>query len=96
MFVTRLLPVAPFTMINILAGALQIRARDYLIGTVLGMLPGIIITVTFAHNLAEAIRHPTIGGIVLMVGLAALLIVLAISLQRVFQRRSNAAAEAAQ
>jgi phospholipase D1/2 len=96
MFVTRLLPVAPFTMVNILAGALQIRTRDYLIGTILGMLPGIIITVTFAHHLAEAVRHPTIGGILLMVGLAALLIVLAIGLQRVFQRRSNAAAEAAQ
>ena len=48
MVVTRLLPIAPFTMINVIAGALQIRFRDYLIGTILGMAPGIFITVTFA------------------------------------------------
>lgn len=94
MVITRMLPVAPFTMINILAGALQIRLRDYFIGTVLGMMPGIIITVTFIHHLAEAVRHPTVGGIALMVGIALLLITIAIGLQRVFQRRSSAEAEA--
>jgi phospholipase D1/2 len=88
MVVTRMLPVAPFTMINILAGALQIRVRDYFIGTMLGMLPGIVITVTFAHHLAEAVRNPSAGGIALMGGLAVLLIAIAIGLQRVFQRRS--------
>jgi phospholipase D1/2 len=88
MVVTRMLPVAPFTMINILAGALHIRVRDYFIGTVLGMLPGIIITVTFAHHLAKAVRNPSPGGIALMGGLAVLLIAIAIGLQRVFQRRS--------
>ena len=93
MVVTRLLPVAPFTMINVLAGALQIRLRDYFIGTVLGMFPGIVITVTFAHHLAQAVRHPTLGGIALMVGVALLLIGIAIGLQRVFQRRSEAKAQ---
>lgn len=94
MVVTRMLPVAPFTMINILAGALQIRMRDYFIGTVLGMAPGIAITVTFAHHLAEAVRNPTAGGISLMIGVALLLIGIAIALQRLFQRRTNAEAEA--
>lgn len=93
MVVTRMLPVAPFTMINILAGALQIRLRDYFIGTVLGMMPGIVITVTFAHHLAQAVRHPTVGGIALMVGVALLLIGIAVGLQRVFQRRSEAKAQ---
>lgn len=89
MVITRMLPVAPFSMINVLAGALQIRFRDYLIGTLLGMAPGIIITVTFVHHLAEAVRHPSAGGIAVLVGVAVLLIGSAIGLQRLFERRSS-------
>lgn len=93
MVITRMLPVAPFTMINILAGALQIRFRDYLLGTLLGMAPGIAITVTFAHHLAEAVRNPSPGGVAIMAGLTILLVGLAFGLQRVFERRSNAEAQ---
>jgi uncharacterized membrane protein YdjX (TVP38/TMEM64 family) len=37
----RVVPVAPFTVVNLFAGASHIRFRDYLIGTVVGMLPGV-------------------------------------------------------
>jgi phospholipase D1/2 len=91
--VIRLFPVAPFTVVNIIAGAFHISFRDYLIGTMLGMVPGIIITVTFAHHLAEAVRNPSPGGIAVLAGVAALIIATAIGLQRVFERRSNAEAQ---
>jgi phospholipase D1/2 len=38
----RVLPVAPFTIVNIVAGASHIRVRDFALGTLLGMLPGIL------------------------------------------------------
>jgi uncharacterized membrane protein YdjX (TVP38/TMEM64 family) len=82
MVVIRVLPVAPFTVVNVVAGASHIRFRDYLIGTFLGMCPGIVITVTFIHNLAEAIRRPNAGTIAMLVGAGALLIGLAVLLQR--------------
>lgn len=91
--VIRLFPVAPFTVVNVIAGALHIPFRDYLIGTMLGMVPGIIITVTFAHHLAEAARNPSPGGIALLVGVAVLIIATAIGLQRVFERRASAEAQ---
>jgi len=93
MVITRLLPVAPFTMVNVLAGALHIRFRDYLIGTLLGMAPGIIITVTFAHHLAEAVRNPSPEAIAVLAGVAVLLIGTAVGLQRLFERKSNAQAQ---
>jgi phospholipase D1/2 len=93
MVVTRLLPVAPFTVVNVLAGALQIRFRDYLIGTILGMTPGIVITVTFAHHLAEAVRNPSPEVISVLAGVAILLIGTAVGLQRLFERRSNIQAQ---
>lgn len=38
----RMVPVAPFTVINLIAGACSIRLLDYLAGTLIGMLPGLI------------------------------------------------------
>ena len=44
----RLLPVAPFTVVNLVAGASHIRFRDYLLGTLLGMGPGTAALAWFA------------------------------------------------
>ena len=41
--VIRLLPIAPFAIVNMIAGASHLRVRDFLIGTLLGMLPGTLI-----------------------------------------------------
>lgn len=82
MLVVRLLPVAPFTIVNIIAGASDIRFRDYMIGTLLGITPGAVITVTFVHHLAEAVRNPSMGTVAVLGLTAALLIGSAVLLQR--------------
>jgi phospholipase D1/2 len=82
MLVVRVLPIAPFSIVNVIAGASHIRFRDFLIGTAIGMAPGIAITVTFAHHLAEAIRNPTIGGVAILALVAAVLLGAAVILQR--------------
>ena len=38
----RMVPVAPFSLINLIAGASSISVLDYLAGTLIGMLPGLI------------------------------------------------------
>jgi len=91
MVVIRMLPVAPFTVVNIVAGASHIRFRDYLIGTALGMLPGITMTVTFVHHLAEAIRNPSPGTVAVLATVAALIIALAMGLQRLLKRKEDSA-----
>jgi phospholipase D1/2 len=62
----RLIPVAPFTMINIISGAFKVPFRDYLLGSLLGMAPGIILTNLFAHQLQSAIRNPGLGSLILL------------------------------
>ncbi len=89
MMLIRFLPIAPFMLVNIMAGASHIRFRDYLIGTGLGMLPGIVITVIFVDRLAEVVRHPTPSSILTLVIVALLLILLAVSLQRLIKRRES-------
>lgn len=85
--VLRLLPIAPFTIVNLVAGASHIRLRDYLIGSVLGMVPGILLTVTFAHQLLEAIRHPDAGSVATMVAIGLALVGISVFLQRWLGRR---------
>jgi phospholipase D1/2 len=72
----RLLPLAPFSVVNVLAGALRVRLRDFLLGTVIGMAPGIVVTVAFADSLARALHQPGWSSIS-MLGLALLLAVAA-------------------
>lgn len=80
--VLRLLPIAPFTIVNLVAGASHIRLRDYLIGSIVGMVPGILLTVTFAHQLLRAIRHPGVGSVATMVAIGLALVGVSVVLQR--------------
>ena len=41
----RLVPIAPFTVVNIVAGASEIRLGAFIAGTILGMAPGWIVDV---------------------------------------------------
>jgi uncharacterized membrane protein YdjX (TVP38/TMEM64 family) len=38
----RLLPLVPFTVLNYSAGLTRIRVRDYILGTIIGMIPGTV------------------------------------------------------
>ncbi|WP_267384237.1 TVP38/TMEM64 family protein [Cyanobacterium sp. uoEpiScrs1] len=42
LFAIRLLPIIPYGIVNLMAGLTSIRFRDYLIGTTLGTIPGIL------------------------------------------------------
>jgi phospholipase D1/2 len=66
----RLVPVAPFTIVNLIAGAVRIRPRPYLLGTLLGMLPGIALLTLFGHGLVALMARPTAARL-LVVGVAA-------------------------
>ncbi|HEX7634076.1 MAG TPA: VTT domain-containing protein [Noviherbaspirillum sp.] len=89
MVVIRMLPVAPFSVVNVVAGASHIRFRDYLIGTLLGMLPGVIITVTFVHQLAQAVHRPSVGTVLVLGAVVLLLIGVALGLQRLLRRKED-------
>jgi phosphatidylserine/phosphatidylglycerophosphate/cardiolipin synthase-like enzyme/uncharacterized membrane protein YdjX (TVP38/TMEM64 family) len=46
----RLVPVAPFTVVNLMAGACSIAVVDYVAGTLIGMLPGLIVISALGHQ----------------------------------------------
>lgn len=52
----RIVPVAPFMVVNLVAGASRVRLRDFAFGSALGMLPGCIALVLGANGLAAWVR----------------------------------------
>lgn len=70
----RMVPVAPFAIVNMVAGASHIRLRDLLLGTVIGTTPGAFAMTVFADQITAALKQPTPLTFALA-GLTAVLIV---------------------
>lgn len=70
MFMVRILPIAPFSMVNLVAGSTTLSFRDFILGSALGLSPGILVTATIVNRLEEVVRKPS----PLAVALLALLI----------------------
>jgi phosphatidylserine/phosphatidylglycerophosphate/cardiolipin synthase-like enzyme/uncharacterized membrane protein YdjX (TVP38/TMEM64 family) len=89
MAVLRLFPIAPFTVVNLIAGSSEIRARDYMLGSLIGMSPGIVLMTLFGDRLGAWLRHPDPGNLAVVVGIAALAVILAWLLKRWSRRRAQ-------
>jgi uncharacterized membrane protein YdjX (TVP38/TMEM64 family) len=68
--VARVLPLAPFTIVNLVAGASRVPFRDYVIGTVLSMTPGIALMTAVGNQLGHTLRDGGALNIALLVALA--------------------------
>jgi len=55
----RLVPVAPFMVVNAVMGAMRIKLHHFLIGTVLGMMPWMLATTVLGEHAAAAIAEPS-------------------------------------
>jgi phospholipase D1/2 len=55
--IIRMVPVAPFSLVNLMAGASQLRLSDFLTGTVLGMAPGIVAMAALGAQIADFARN---------------------------------------
>ena len=89
MIIVRTLPLAPYSVVNMVAGASHIRWRDYLLGTTIGMLPGIFLTTTFADYLVLAIRRPSEQTLGVLLIIVLLLVGLAIATGKMIRRQRN-------
>jgi phosphatidylserine/phosphatidylglycerophosphate/cardiolipin synthase-like enzyme/uncharacterized membrane protein YdjX (TVP38/TMEM64 family) len=72
--IVRNIPVAPFTIVNMLAGASHIKLKDYLVGTAIGMLPGILVITIFADRLLHTIQKPGWINALIAAAIAAVMI----------------------
>jgi phosphatidylserine/phosphatidylglycerophosphate/cardiolipin synthase-like enzyme/uncharacterized membrane protein YdjX (TVP38/TMEM64 family) len=82
----RLVPVAPFTFVNLAAGAVQIKPLDYLLGTLLGLAPGLLVMSALGHQVFRILTEPTAFEVVLLVAAVAGWIAVSFGVQAVVSR----------
>jgi len=58
-FVSNQLPVPPFAVQGLIAGAIRIPAWQYAVGSFLGMAPGLLAATVFAGELRAALEDPS-------------------------------------
>ncbi len=78
----RVLPILPFTLVNMTCGAFGVPTRTYLLGTVLGMAPGVLGMTLLGDRLIAVIRDPTLGAALALVGVVVVLVAVAMFFRR--------------
>ena len=84
--VVRLVPIAPFTIVNMVAGACHIRIVDYIVGTALGLLPGLLLMSALGYQIFRFIVAPSAADFVLLAGGALLWVLVVVGAQRLAVR----------
>jgi hypothetical protein len=88
----RIVPVAPFTVVNVMAGASHVRACDFALGTFLGMLPGLLLMTLFGDRLHEAMRSPKMESFLSLAALVVVIVLMTVWLRRRFTKSPLGAA----
>jgi uncharacterized membrane protein YdjX (TVP38/TMEM64 family) len=80
--IVRNLPVAPFSAVNLAAGASPVSTRDFVLGTAIGLVPGIVMLTLVGDRLMDALRSPSPANLALLAGALLALAVLGVLASR--------------
>ncbi len=86
----RLVPVAPFTVVNMVAGASHVGLRDFVLGSALGMAPGIAGISILSNRAAALVTDPGAGSLAVLLVVALLFGGALLWLRRRFMALGNA------
>ena len=82
MIAVRMLPVAPYSWVNLAAGAVNVRFRDFVFGTVVGMSPGVTAITLFENQLEEMIKSPSLWTFVILGAILILMLIGVVAFRR--------------
>lgn len=85
MFV-RLVPVAPFSIINLVAGASRLPFWRFMLGTFLGMAPGIVVLSLFTDRLRQVFVQPGWKNVTLFLAVATMLLLMSLLVRKRLRR----------
>jgi uncharacterized membrane protein YdjX (TVP38/TMEM64 family) len=87
-----ILPVAPFTLVNLFSGASGLRLRDFIVGTLIGHLPGAVSVIVFHSQLRRVLRSPNAVNIAVLALVVAALSVAVLWVQAQIRKRTGRSA----
>ena len=88
----RVVPLAPFTVVNLVAGASDIKLTHFMLGTLLGMAPGLLLMSALGHQISRILVDPTATDVALLVVFVVLWIAVSIGVQAVVSKYWSARA----
>jgi phosphatidylserine/phosphatidylglycerophosphate/cardiolipin synthase-like enzyme/uncharacterized membrane protein YdjX (TVP38/TMEM64 family) len=83
--VLRLIPVAPYTVVNLVAGASHLQLGKFLVGTAIGLLPGVAALTWFSGSLYKAVTEPSIESFGLLGIVFCLIVVGVLAMRRLLR-----------
>lgn len=94
-FALNQVPLPPFAVQGMIAGAVRINAWHYALGSLLGLAPTVLAWTVFGHQLAGALRDSSGMNLWIVAGVVVVLAVLSFFVRRWFARQASADAVAA-
>lgn len=89
MTVINLLPLAPFTLTNMMAGAFHLRFRDYMVGSLLGIVPGLVGMTLLGSQLGQLVTAENRGELFGALGGIIVAVLVLLGLKRYATRRQQ-------
>lgn len=87
----RMMPIAPFSLVNLAAGAVGVPFRDYMLGSALGLAPGLTMVCLFGRQIRAFWRNPSASAVLWAVLITAAWLGVSIGLQRWIAHRGKRA-----
>jgi uncharacterized membrane protein YdjX (TVP38/TMEM64 family) len=84
----RFVPVAPYTIVNIVLGTVGVRPLPFVIGTFVGLVPGLIGMAFLGESLAQVLRRPSWQTLAVAAGVFVSLLALGWGAKYMYRRRS--------
>ncbi|MHA7834954.1 MAG: TVP38/TMEM64 family protein [Algiphilus sp.] len=66
----RIMPIAPYPVVNLVLGAGGVRGLPFVLGTVLGILPALLLMGVVGFQLRSVLENPTVEGVVVLAVIA--------------------------
>ena len=92
--IVRNLPVAPFAVANGALGVVGLAWTPYLLGTLLGMAPGVVLITLLGDRFIDILRDPTPANVLTLLAIVASVVALAWAAQRFLPKRATDAEDA--
>lgn len=85
----RKVPIAPFTIVNMLVGASGVSYRDFIAGTAIGMVPGIAAFALVGGRAVDVWRNPTPSNVMLAAAAVAVWVGVVLGVQHLMNRHGK-------
>jgi len=83
--VLRMLPVAPYTVVNLAAGASHLQVGKFMLGSLLGLAPGVIALTVFSGTLFQAVMNPSAETLGILAVVACVIVAGALLFRRLLK-----------